>query len=233
MTSRPVRLLVVDDDPDVVYSFTRVFREPDYHISEARSGEQALAMLPEVKPDLVLMDVRMPGAGGLVSLTKMRQLGYRMPIVLMTAYGSPQIASQARQAGAADCIIKPFEVPRIRQAVANALHDRGPQDVSTVDGESRSQEQVPVPAPELAGDAIFNLLFDEIARRQPLEEGLDAFDIVERHLILRALEACDFNQSQAARFLGITRNTLRKRIKKYGFSEASRSAIPGDEADEA
>jgi transcriptional regulator with GAF, ATPase, and Fis domain len=70
---------------------------------------------------------------------------------------------------------------------------------------------------ELANDAVFDALFSEIARHQPLPEGYDAFDVVERKLIIRALEYNKGNQSRASRFLGITRNTLRKRIQKYGL----------------
>ncbi|MBX7246235.1 MAG: sigma 54-interacting transcriptional regulator, partial [Candidatus Sumerlaeaceae bacterium] len=65
-------------------------------------------------------------------------------------------------------------------------------------------------------DTVFDTLFEEIARRQPLPRGADAFDIIEHKLVLRALEFCKGNQSKAANFLGITRNTLRKRVKKYG-----------------
>lgn len=234
MTQQTARLLVVDDDPDVAYSFTRVFRPPEYQVVEARSGEQALNAMNSTKPDVVLMDVRMPGASGLATLGKMRRSGFKVPVVLMTAYGSLRIASEAVQAGAFDCIMKPFDVSRIRQVVAAALEasrrDRRP--VSAV-ASSRSQSSasgdlhapvsdesaaIETSAPgQLAGDAVFDLLFEEIARRQPLDEDLDAFDVIERHLIARALQSCKGNQSRAARFLGITRNTLRKRIQKYGF----------------
>ncbi|MGI8908632.1 MAG: response regulator [Candidatus Sumerlaeaceae bacterium] len=236
------KLLVVDDDPDVAYSFTRVFRPPEFEIVEARSGEQAMNVLKSARPDVVLMDVRMPGGSGLATLTKMRRSGSNVPVVLMTAYGSLRIASEAVQAGAFDCIMKPFDVSRIRQVVASALEasrlgrqaaagkpvtraapfdepadSRGRSATSTLEatlGETLSGSQ-------LAGDGVFDLLFEEIARRQPLEEGLDAFDVVERHLIQRALQSCKGNQSKAAKFLGITRNTLRKRIKKYGFTRDS------------
>jgi DNA-binding NtrC family response regulator len=229
MTGTRAKLLVVDDDPDVAYSFTRVFRPPDYEVIEARSGEQALHMVGSAKPDVVLMDVRMPGGSGLSALMKIRRSGYKVPVVLMTAYGSMRIASEAVQAGAFDCIMKPFDVSRIRQVVSAALEQSRAQkrQATTNDRHAEAQasptSQAPAAAADLtsgpiAGDAVFDLLFEEIARRQPIEEGLDAFDVIERHLIKRALESCRGNQSRTAKFLGITRNTLRKRIQKYGFS---------------
>jgi DNA-binding NtrC family response regulator len=72
----------------------------------------------------------------------------------------------------------------------------------------------------LCDESVFDAVYEEIARRQPLPPGMDAFDVVERRLVVRALEHCRGNQSQAARFLGITRNTLRKRIQKYGLTIA-------------
>jgi DNA-binding NtrC family response regulator len=241
------KLLVVDDDPDVAYSFGRVFRSPDYEVIEARSGEQALGLIRSAKPDVVLMDVRMPGAGGMATLRKIRDSGSLIPVVLMTAFGSVRIASEAVQAGAFDCIMKPFDVSRIRQVVAAAVEasrrekqasaHRTPgtrtqssahagANASSVIHAAPAEQSAPA---QVAGDQVFDLLFEEIARRQPLTEGLDAFDVVERHLIRRALESCKGNQSRAARFLGITRNTLRKRIQKYGFAGARDDAAEDDD----
>lgn len=231
--SKRTKLLVVDDDPDVAYSFTRVFRAPEYEVVEARSGEQALNLLQSFRPDVVLMDVRMPGAGGLATLTRIRTNGYNMPVVLMTAYGSIRLASEAVQAGAFDCIMKPFDVSRIRQVVSAAVEQSRQANArkmgANVPSSKFAETSVPpagakpgdsAAATELAGDAIFDLLYDEIARRQPISPEIDAFDLIERHLIERALGGCSGNQSRAAKFLGITRNTLRKRIQKYGFGQS-------------
>jgi DNA-binding NtrC family response regulator len=86
------------------------------------------------------------------------------------------------------------------------LHDEG---VSRPNDSSAVGEPLPIP--------IMDRLFEEICRVQPLPPGMDLFDVVERHLIRRSLELFNGNQSRAARLLGITRNTLRKRVAKYGF----------------
>jgi len=131
--------------------------------------------------------------------------------------------------GIAVTITKPYGLSDLRKALAMALNnDRFRQlssagaDAVTAAVEDRSvTPRVSVSlGGRVAPDEAFDKVFDELQRRQPLEEGLDAFDVIERHLIRRALSAFKGNQSQAARFLGITRNTLRKRIRKYGFAQS-------------
>lgn len=483
-TTHQATILVVDDEEDAVYSFRRVFEKSDYEILEAHSGEQALAIAQQEHPDVILMDVRMPGAGGLETLKELHRLDPRVPVILMTAYASTHGTIEAMKAGAFDHVLKPFDVEKIRGVVRAAVKvshdmrqpvafgdagaDARPQDdqiigrsdsmqevykgvgrlaasdvpvllsgepgtgkeliaraiyqhssracqpfltvhcdsisAEAVEGELFGQrrgafhgspgdrlgklemcsggtvflggvEALPLPVqakllrfletgdiervgdprparvdvrliaatgvnleqrvnlgtfradlwhllrsaelklpalrdrrgdlpllidhflaryavplglsgvrlndaalaaltthpfpgnvrelesilrsallrvkgnviteqdleltisviddgPDglspLADETVFDMLFDEIARRQPLPQGFDAFDVVERKLIIRALDSCRGNQSQASRFLGITRNTLRKRIQKYGLAKGKEEPEAGD-----
>ena len=115
------KLLLIDDEADVQYSFRRIFDSPEVELSTASSGEEGLALIPKLKPDLVLMDIRMGGINGLETLRRIRQLDTKLLVILMTAYGTTATAIEAMKLGAYDYLLKPFDVPKLKEIVANAL----------------------------------------------------------------------------------------------------------------
>src|SRR6201984_393898 len=115
------KLLLIDDETDVQYSFQRIFDSPEMEITTASSGEEALRLIPNLKPDLVIMDVRMGGITGLETLRRIRQLDSKLLVILMTAYGTTQTAIEARKLGAYDYLLKPFDVPKLKEIITNAL----------------------------------------------------------------------------------------------------------------
>ena len=115
------KLLLIDDEVDVQYSFRRIFDASEIELHTASSGEEGLRLIPKIKPDLVLSDIRMAGLNGLETLRRIRQLDPQLPVILMTAYGTTQTAIEAMKLGAYDYLLKPFDVPRLKQLVANAL----------------------------------------------------------------------------------------------------------------
>jgi len=115
------KLLLIDDETDVQYSFRRIFDQPDIELTTATSGEEGLKIIPRLKPDLVIMDVRMGGINGLETLRRLRQLDAKQMVIMMTAYGTTQTAIEAMKLGAYDYLLKPFDVPRLKQIVLNAL----------------------------------------------------------------------------------------------------------------
>ena len=115
------RLLLIDDETDVQYSFQRIFDSPDIELTTASSGEEGLRLIPKLKPDLVLMDVRMGGITGLETLRRIRQMDSKLLVILMTAYGTTQTAIEAMKLGAYDYLLKPFDVPKLKDLVINAL----------------------------------------------------------------------------------------------------------------
>src|SRR6266576_719455 len=115
------KLLLIDDEADVQYSFRRIFDSPEIEITTASSGEEGLKLIPRFKPDLVMMDVRMGGMSGLETLRRLRQTDARLPVIIMTAYGTTQTAIEAMKLGAYDYVLKPFDVLKLKQLVAGAL----------------------------------------------------------------------------------------------------------------
>src|SRR5215208_2903277 len=100
------KVLLIDDEADVQYSFRRIFAPAgeaiEIELTTAASGEEGLKLIPAFKPDLVIMDVRMGGISGLETLRRLRQSDARLPVIMMTAYGTTQTAIEAMKLGAFD-----------------------------------------------------------------------------------------------------------------------------------
>ena len=115
------KILLIDDESDVLYAFRRIFDSPETQITTATSGEEGIELYPQVRPDLVIMDVRMGGMTGLQTLEKIRKIDARTPVIMMTAYGTTKTAIEAMKLGAYDYLLKPFDVPKLQNLVYAAL----------------------------------------------------------------------------------------------------------------
>ena len=103
-----MRILLVDDETAILETLEILFRSEGYEVSVADSGPKAMAALEDEKPDIVLTDIRMPGAGGLDVLSQARAVDPEMPVILMTAQASLQSAVRAVNEGAYYYLQKPF-----------------------------------------------------------------------------------------------------------------------------
>lgn len=124
------KLLLIDDEVDVQYSFRRIFEGARVEIATANSGEEGLRLFPKFKPDLVIMDVRMGGMNGLETLRRLRQSDPKVPVIMMTAYGTTQTAIEAMKLGAYDYLLKPFDVPKLKEIIFQAF--KAARDMSRV-----------------------------------------------------------------------------------------------------
>lgn len=104
------RVLVVEDEPDVLLGARLLLQDAGYSVLEARTGEQALAVVEEVEPDAVFLDLRMPGMDGLVVLQELGARGYvdRIPVIVLSAHGSPERVERSVELGARAYVRKPF-----------------------------------------------------------------------------------------------------------------------------
>ena len=114
------KILVVDDEESVRYSFQRVFGK-DYQIVTAKTGEEALSEIERSSPGLALLDIRMPKMSGLDVLRRIKEDYPELPVILMTAHSDTDTAIEAMKLGAFDYITKPFENQEIRQLIEKGL----------------------------------------------------------------------------------------------------------------
>jgi nitrogen regulation protein NR(I) len=114
-------ILIVDDDPQLRQSFEKLLRQESHTVRTAASGEAGLAMIRSQAPDLVIMDVRLPGMTGLETFQAMRESEPKLPVIIMTAFGTTETAIEATKMGAFDYVLKPFEVPEILTLIRQAI----------------------------------------------------------------------------------------------------------------
>ena len=113
-------ILIVDDEPASRYALRRAL-EGRYRIVEADSAAAARSLLTAEDPDLLLLDVVLPGEDGLAFLKWLRQEGNELPVLMVSALDTAKTAVEALQLGAADYLVKGFELEELRQRVANLL----------------------------------------------------------------------------------------------------------------
>jgi DNA-binding NtrC family response regulator len=113
--------MIVDDEEAARYGMRRALTTLGYNITEAGSAEAARALLKQHEPDLLLLDVNLPGLSGLDFLRELKSANGNAPLVIIvTAHGSERMAVEAVKAGAHDYLSKPFEVDDLRLVVKNA-----------------------------------------------------------------------------------------------------------------
>ncbi len=134
-------ILVVDDDKNIAKMIEINLRKTRlYDIKTASSGEACLKMIREEIPDLVLLDIQMPGIDGIETLKRIRDFDPRIPAVMMSAHGSIEKAVQSMKLGAHDFISKPFASDRLLVTVKNAIITSSLQkEVDTLRSELRSR----------------------------------------------------------------------------------------------
>jgi nitrogen regulation protein NR(I) len=113
-------ILIVDDDKSIRYSLKRMLEE-DFSILTAQNGDEALAQMGEPSPDLIIMDIKMPGRSGIEVLKEIKSIDPKSLVILMTAYGTTETAIEAMKYGAFDYILKPFPIPRMKEMVQKAM----------------------------------------------------------------------------------------------------------------
>src|SRR5215203_6084894 len=115
--STRLRFLVVDDDPHINRLVHVRLRARGFEVISVTNGEQALHQLHDWQPDVIVSDVSMPGISGLEMLAQVRASGIDCAVVLMTAFGSEQVAIEALRRGANDYLRKPFEAAEFQTVI--------------------------------------------------------------------------------------------------------------------
>jgi len=119
------RILIVDDEQAVRDVLAEYFTEHGYEVATAASGTEALAVLPDCRPDLVLLDIRMPGLDGIETLRRLRQVAPAVAVIMVTANEDVDLARDTLKIGALDYVAKPFDFAYLEQSVMAGLSQVG------------------------------------------------------------------------------------------------------------
>jgi nitrogen regulation protein NR(I) len=118
------KLLVIDDEPNLLYSLEKSFRSEGLEVCTANTGKRGMELVAEAHPDAVILDVRLGDACGLDVFTRIRSLDPRLPVIIITAYATTEIAIEATKRGAFEYLLKPVDIHRLRDAVREAIRLR-------------------------------------------------------------------------------------------------------------
>jgi two-component system response regulator (stage 0 sporulation protein F) len=115
------KILVIDDEIGPRESMRILFKD-NYEVTVANSGEEGIQTFKKDPPDLVILDLKMPGMGGIETLQKIKAVNPKTKVIILTGYGSPEATQQAQELGATLCLNKPFDIFEIRQIVSEKIH---------------------------------------------------------------------------------------------------------------
>ncbi len=121
MTAASDNILIVDDEESIRRSLAGILSDEGFSTEDAPDGEKALEHLRQGLPDLVLLDIAMPGRDGISILEELRQLWPELPVIMMSGHGTIETAVRATQLGAFDFVEKPLSLDKLLLTVRNAL----------------------------------------------------------------------------------------------------------------
>ncbi len=171
----PARILVVDDEKLIRWSVCERLQRGGYEVVGAESGEEALEVLARGAPDLVLLDVRLPGIDGLATLQRALDANADLTVLMMSAHSNVDVAVEAMKHGAIDFLVKPFPFQALDAAVERALASartrrqiaaltaerRGGEDaLVTIVGKSAAADQLRSVAARLAASEATTVLVE-------------------------------------------------------------------------
>jgi DNA-binding NtrC family response regulator len=147
-------ILIVDDDPRLRQSFEKLLTAEGHTVWTAPDGETALRLVQAHSPDMVIMDIRMPGMSGLDTFKAMHKIDPKLPVIIMTAFGTTETAIETTKLGAFDYVLKPFDIPDILALIDKALE---------AGRFMRSRISMDIPPDKVKGEAI-------IGKSKPMQE---------------------------------------------------------------
>jgi two-component system, NtrC family, nitrogen regulation response regulator NtrX len=118
------RILVIDDEAPIRDSLKMTLEYEGYEFTGAATGQEGLALVEREAPDLVLLDVKMPGMDGIEVLERLRNMNESLPVIVVSGHGTISTAVEATKKGAFDFIEKPFASERVLVSLRNALDSR-------------------------------------------------------------------------------------------------------------
>jgi two-component system nitrogen regulation response regulator NtrX len=140
-------ILLVDDEPQILQALSGLLQDEDFEVLTAPEGETALRLVKEELPDLVMLDIALPGKDGLEILKDLKDQHPALPVIMISAHGSVENAVKATRLGAYDFIEKPPHADKILLSVRNAL------EMARLSDENRRLRQQAIPDREIIGQS--------------------------------------------------------------------------------
>lgn len=125
MSPRPARILVIDDDPDVLATLQEMLRMLDHDVLIARDAAEGLTAARAGRPDVVVLDLNLPGQSGTDFLPVLRERFPRLPVIAVTAEDRPGTQQRVQDLGAFGYIAKPMRLEVLGEVVTAALRQAG------------------------------------------------------------------------------------------------------------
>jgi two-component system nitrogen regulation response regulator NtrX len=200
----PARILLIDDDAGIRDSMRMPLEYEGYEYAAAASAEEGLAAIQRDAPDIVFLDIKMPGMDGLEALSRIKSLNDSLPVVMISAHGNAQVGMDATKRGADDFIEKPFGAERLLVTIRNVLSQtRLKEENRTLRRAAEARYQMVGESPGLRG------ISDSIKRAAPTNATVLILGEsgVGKELVARAIH----------------RNSLRSRER---FIQVNCAAIP-------
>jgi DNA-binding response OmpR family regulator len=119
-------IVIVEDEASTSWALAEGLSDDGFTIDTFSRAEDALAWMRHTRPDLVITDLVLPGMSGLELARRVRRGRGSRPVIMVTAYGTPESLREAREAGVADCLTKPFPIEHLRRSVQRALEGGRP-----------------------------------------------------------------------------------------------------------
>ncbi len=211
------RVLVIDDEESMRYFLTRSLARRGYEVEAAATGEEGLSLLEADPPEIVLLDLLLPGLSGLEVLDRIRETRPGTVVLLMTGYGTVDRALDAMRRGAADFVTKPVTGEEIAAKIEEALRARRPPPAA-----APAREGIPTPAPPPPPRPLSAFLLETARAEGILGPAPGAGDLTLREAE-RLFETLYFrellrrtggNVSRTARIAGISRPSLHRKIRE-------------------
>ena len=115
------KILVIDDEPEQGWIFSKVLSEEGYQVLTATDGPAGLKKIENESPDLVILDIKMPGMDGLETLRRIKEINVELLVIMLTAYETVQTAVKSMKMGAYDYLSKPIDNEKLKIIIKNAL----------------------------------------------------------------------------------------------------------------